>query len=121
MFVIERFKAINDRYGFAIGDEILAAFGKHLTQRFPHDGIFRWRGPSFLVVVERDQQLEAVRREVQRAFFGGLEHTARTGTRSVLLPIRWSWTLFPFTEATPIPAVLEQIDGYVDKQFTMSA
>lgn len=121
VFVIERLKAVNDRYGFAIGDEILAVFSRRLLQRFPNDAIFRWRGPSFLLILETGHPIEVVRREIQRAIFGSLEHTARMGTRSVLLPIHWSWTLFPVTASTPVAMVLQDIDHYVAKQFTMSA
>lgn len=49
---IDRFKDINDRYGHAVGDACLVRMATLLTETFrPQDGLFRWGGDEFLVVV----------------------------------------------------------------------
>lgn len=49
---IDRFKDINDRYGHSVGDACLVRMATLLTETFrPQDGLFRWGGDEFLVVV----------------------------------------------------------------------
>jgi diguanylate cyclase (GGDEF)-like protein len=49
---IDRFKDINDRYGHAVGDSCLIRMAGLLTETFrSQDGLFRWGGDEFLVVV----------------------------------------------------------------------
>jgi diguanylate cyclase (GGDEF)-like protein len=49
---IDRFKDINDRHGHAVGDACLVRMATLLIETFrPQDGLFRWGGDEFLVVV----------------------------------------------------------------------
>jgi diguanylate cyclase (GGDEF)-like protein len=51
-FDLNKFKAINDHYGHRIGDKILIAFAKFLTNNFkPKDFCCRLHGDEFCVVV----------------------------------------------------------------------
>ena len=50
---INRFQAINDRYGHQIGDELLIAVGQRLTDRLrPGDTLARLSGDEFVVLCE---------------------------------------------------------------------
>lgn len=116
VFVIERLQPIIERYGFAMGDEILKLFSQHLVERFPNKAIFRWRGPSFLVLLGQDGH-----GEIQKAVSGSLEHTVKTGMRSVFLPIRWTWTIIPVTPSSEVNLVVGEIDRFVGKQVVTPA
>ncbi|MDO3383449.1 histidine kinase N-terminal 7TM domain-containing diguanylate cyclase [Gilvimarinus algae] len=49
---IDHFKALNDRYGHPVGDEVLVYIGEFLrTQLRESDGIFRIGGEEFLVIL----------------------------------------------------------------------
>jgi diguanylate cyclase len=49
---IDRFKAINERFGHASGDELLRAFGRRLQNRLlPEERAARWGGDQFVVIL----------------------------------------------------------------------
>jgi diguanylate cyclase (GGDEF)-like protein len=49
---LDRFKAINDRYGHRVGDEALAATARNLTAVLRgSDAVFRWGGEEFAALV----------------------------------------------------------------------
>jgi diguanylate cyclase (GGDEF)-like protein len=47
---LDHFKDINDKYGHQVGDEVLAAAVRYLTQHLrPYDKVFRYGGDEFLI------------------------------------------------------------------------
>ncbi len=49
---IDNFKALNDTYGHAVGDEVLMTFSKVLQQRVAYnDHLIRWGGEEFLIIL----------------------------------------------------------------------
>lgn len=74
---IDHFKAINDRYGHASGDEVLVRVGavlQHCVRR--DDLVARWGGEEFLILLpqtnltEASEIAERIRQEVARTVFG---------------------------------------------------
>ena len=52
---LDKFKAINDRFGHQTGDRILVEFGKILTRAFhPSRLVARLAGDEFMIVIEED-------------------------------------------------------------------
>jgi len=46
-FVVDRVDQINNKYGYAAGDQILQMFSQRLAHHFSaKDKLFRWRGPA---------------------------------------------------------------------------
>lgn len=67
---LDHFKAINDRYGHAIGDQVLAAcVGYAKTHLRPFDRIFRYGGEEFVIAMP-GVDLESARRIVERIRIG---------------------------------------------------
>jgi diguanylate cyclase (GGDEF)-like protein len=63
---VDHFKAINDGFGHGIGDRVLAALGRLLSEHVrPSDVIGRYGGEEFVVVL-RDAGFEAARRVAER-------------------------------------------------------
>lgn len=64
LFVIDldRFKSVNDRFGHSVGDEVLTAVVRRLTEGLrPHDTVARWGGEEITVLapgVKGRRQLE---------------------------------------------------------------
>jgi len=52
---LDHFKSVNDRFGHAVGDQCLKAFGAHLTGiAGPQDLVARFGGEEFIVLVSGD-------------------------------------------------------------------
>lgn len=92
LLCVDRVEVINSRFGFSVGDRILMLFGQHVAQRLSRaDRLFRWRGPTFLALLDRSGPEVSVRAEVARMVSARLEQQIDLGGRSVLLPIGASW------------------------------
>ena len=116
LFSVNRVAVINTRFGFAIGDKILMLFGQHVAQRLlPNDQLYRWRGPSFLALVERDGPEMPVRAEIARLVSARLEQTVELGDRSVLLPIDASWMLVSLANSS-VESISKKLDAFLTAQ-----
>ncbi len=51
LFDLDNFKAINDRYGHAVGDSILSVFARTLTDNLPKDTFGRLGGEEFAAIL----------------------------------------------------------------------
>jgi diguanylate cyclase len=50
MVDLDRFKAVNDKYGHAVGDNVLISFARFLMAHLrPYDKLFRYGGEEFLI------------------------------------------------------------------------
>jgi diguanylate cyclase len=65
-FSVDALEAINDRYGRAVGDNILNAFAATLQQAFDDEELIRWSGNEFLFIV-RDLPASAARLRTEQA------------------------------------------------------
>lgn len=111
LLCVERVEVINSRFGFSVGDRILMLFGQHLAQHLSKsDRLFRWRGPGFLVILDRAGPEMSVRAEIARIVSTRLEQEIELGGRSVLLPIGSSWMLMSLANAS-----VEQVTQKLDK------
>ncbi len=83
MIDVDHFKAINDTYGHALGDQVLRHVAQVLTAAVrASDDVGRWGGEEFLVLLAEADAREAVaaadrlREQVERAAFQGDDLTA---------------------------------------------
>lgn len=115
VFLVERLQSINLRFGYAVGDHVLVSFAQMLAQKLPAaDPVFRWSGPAFVAVLQREEPLEKIRAEIARIILPRLEKTVHFGYRTVLLPISATWTVLPML---PAPSLLfNRIDSFLASQ-----
>ena len=59
---LDDFKAINDAFGHAVGDEALLNTSAILRETFPDCPVIRWGGDEFVVAVFGDRDVEDIRR-----------------------------------------------------------
>lgn len=115
--VVNRVQAVNARFGYTVGDRILAAtadhFRKNLTSR---DQLFRWHGPCLLAVLDRPERIDQVRSAIRRFADDRLESTVELGQRSVLIPVSASWSVLPVT--SPLDALLKRLEAFTATQFS---
>jgi diguanylate cyclase (GGDEF)-like protein len=113
--VVDRIQHINLRYGRGAGDEVLRYFAGIVRRQLPRkDPIFRWTGPSIVVLLRRPGRIEEVRRELSLLRNYEFEYTIEIPGRSVLLPIAARWSLLPLT--APPPVLIHKIDSFVGQQ-----
>lgn len=81
MLDLDRFKLVNDTYGHATGDQVLAAFARRAQGALRHgDWIGRWGGEEFLCVLPQTDPREArgvidrLRRELEVDAFAAAGH-----------------------------------------------
>jgi diguanylate cyclase (GGDEF)-like protein len=81
MIDLDRFKAVNDRYGHPVGDQVLGRLSGLLRARLRQaDVVGRYGGEEFAVVLEDLGGPDAVRLlERVRAEFAAIEHRPRDG------------------------------------------
>lgn len=115
--VVNRLEAVNARFGYAIGDQALAIVAEHFRGALhADDKLYRWNGPALLAVMSRKAAAGTVRDEVRRFAEKKLEKIFVIGSRSVLLPISVSWTIFPI--ARPVDALLRKVELFTAAQIS---
>ena len=72
MFIdLDRFKAINDTYGHAVGDKVLQAVAQRLSEQMRSgDTICRWGGDEFLYLLVNPQSRENIERIARKVLDG---------------------------------------------------
>lgn len=92
---IDHFKEVNDRYGHAFGDQVLAMTATLLRDHLRHwDGAYRYGGEEFAVLLrhctaEQAQQVaERVRQGVERKIVQELNCVVTVSVGAVSLPVR---------------------------------
>ena len=115
--VINRLQVVNARFGNAIGDQVLGVAAEHFRAALlADDKLYRWQGPALLAVLNRTEDIGTVREEVRRFAEKKLEKSFSIGTRSVLLPISASWTIFPLVP--PLDALLRKVEIFTAAQIS---
>ena len=109
IFTLQRLPAINARFGYSVGDRMLLVEGQFLAKQFPNDRLFRWLGPSLLMVLERPASTEAVRSEVGRTSAGSFQVNVDLHSRSVLIPVSASWQLVASSEYSSAAEFLDAL------------
>ncbi len=114
LYVIDHLHGLNARFGRAIGDQTIQMFARHLT-KFTASGdvVFRWSGPAFLILVQREGSLEMVRRELAPIASARLEMTVEARGRAVLLPVNFSWTFMQIPQNGKVSAVVDKLDAFL--------
>jgi diguanylate cyclase (GGDEF)-like protein len=112
---IDRIQILNTRFGYEVGDEIMRYFAGFLkSQLQSKDLLFRWTGPVLAGLVFRPNRLERVRDEIGRIMELKYEHTVRTPSRTILLPISVRWALFPMMASPRL--LTEKIENFITFQ-----
>lgn len=112
-FGVDRMEAINMRFGFRSGDDILVLFAQHLAQRLnPGDTIFRWRGPCFVVLTGRQGSESSLAVEARRILGPRLEHSVKMGEREIVMPVTASWTMMTLLPESCPDEALRKLDEF---------
>ena len=106
---LDRFKAINDRFGHAVGDETLLAVGSRLREVLrPHDTVARLGGDEFVVLCEDLEDDRAAVRVAERVL-AALERPILCGDHAVVSSASIGIALTRRSDTTP-DALLRDAD-----------
>ena len=110
VFAVRRLDAINTRFGFQAGDEVLRAISDQLATVFARNHVlFRWRGPYLVALIDRKSAESRVTPELQRLASTRLQHTLAMKDREVLLSVSLVWALVPL-QAKSIDDMVRSLD-----------
>lgn len=113
VFGIERMAVINARFGYRVGDQMIAGLKQHLTDNLPEaDRLFRWRGPYLLALIERD--MAAGLPSLEMALIGAWcsEYEIKTHDREALIPVSVGWQMFPLRNFTGVEDLVDELDSW---------
>ncbi len=111
---IDQFKAINDQHGHLVGDEVLKAVARTIKERSrPYDGIGRWAGDEFLIVLPGVTAINA--EKAAKRILDGITATSIALPDSTLLHIRISAGVATVSKVTAAAAVLDDIIQRADE------
>jgi GGDEF domain-containing protein len=112
IFVIDRLRHINSRFGQSVSDRLIALFLQRLTGLLPEDRLFRWGEASFLALLERRASEDEVCREIERVLFRRLVETFTVKNQSVMIPISATWRVVSIA-AMDCDATITTLDAFV--------
>jgi GGDEF domain-containing protein len=113
IFVIDRLRHINSRFGQPVGDRIVALFLERLAGVLStEDRLFTWGECSFAALLERRGSEDDVRRQVERILFRRLVETFTVKEQSVVVPISATWSVVPVAEMG-CDAIVSRLDSFV--------
>lgn len=92
---VQRMDYVNARFGSKIASEVLLFCSQLIASRLiqPADRLFRWKGPAFVALLQRDDSLIDVRQEVRRLVGSRVHFEWRNG--SLLLSIGLAGDVIP--------------------------
>lgn len=114
VFYVHRMSLINARFGEEIGNEILVYCSQHIATTLirPKDLLFRWSGPVFVAILERDESAPAVAGEVRRVVSAPLSRFFDNSSRTMYLPIRLTAETFAAANQE-YASLAEQISHFI--------
>ena len=117
VFCIDRFRAMEARFGRPAAEEVILFYSVHLAQGLTAgDQLFRWSGPAFLAVIERPNSIEAVRRETASLASVRLEKVLHVRARTALVIVSAAWNVLPVPGALSLDQLVRQIDSFVEER-----
>jgi GGDEF domain-containing protein len=114
LFIVDRLRILNGRFGRAISDQVLMLVAQHLGQTLPGDSsLFRWSGSAFLAILPAGVTGNAAKKQMQHVVATRLEKSIETGGRSLLLPIALSFMLQQISPSDSAENVFRGLDKMV--------
>jgi GGDEF domain-containing protein len=116
-FYVQRMPRLNARYGDKVANELLFLCAQRLVNNLLHanDQLFRWRGPAFVAILEREDGFQDVQREVRQRIESRFQCELRGG--ALLVSIELASTVILTSKGT-LPELLEQVEGFFTVQST---
>ena len=113
-FYLHRMNLANARFGKAIGDHQVIVFcSQHLSTLINStDSLYRWTGPAFVAILQRQESAVKVSGEIQRIVSTPLSRFFETASRTVYLPVKMTGDVFETRHQT-YAKLTDQIEKFI--------
>jgi GGDEF domain-containing protein len=113
--VLGKMQAINSRFGYAVGDELLCEFAARVVGRLcNHSHFYRWSGPSIIGVLQRTEPLHVIRTEISRVTEVPVCKSLASGLQNAFITTSAAWLVLE--AAPPATDLIRKIDQFVTEQ-----
>ncbi len=113
MVVLDRLEAINVRFGYKAGDEMLVAVKQHLTRSAGSgDQWFRWRGPCLVALMQRDGSETEVGEELSALTSGRIEQRVKIKDRQLTVPVLTCCAAFDLNGVPSVDDLICQLNDF---------
>lgn len=119
MLDMDNLKWVNDRYGHAVGDELLAYFASVLREQIrPLDRLYRWGGDEFLLIMP-GAKVDGVAARLSALIEAAAPLTLNQAHGGEKVPLALSLGAESYSRADQLPATIERADAtmYADKRY----
>ena len=120
VFGVRRLDAINARFGFQAGDDVLRVVTQHLAEYFARDYLlFRWRGPCVICIMEKKMPMPLMVAEVKRVASMRLQQNMTMKNRDAIVAISMSCALISL-ESDSVEDVVARLEDFITAQILES-
>lgn len=113
--VLSKLQAVNLRFGYSVGDEVLCEFAARVAGSLCNDAQFyRWNGPTLIAILKRTEPLHVLRAEVGRILEEPIVKSLAGGTQNAFITL--SATSLVLALARPAGDLIKRIDAFVTSQ-----
>ena len=111
LFYVERLGLVNERFGSAAGDAVVAELVSRIAQLLSNgESLYRWAGAGFMGLFQRES-VKGLRTEVDHHVPARFEKTIELAHRTALIKVSCKWDLFVFSSGEPIVDMISGIDA----------
>jgi GGDEF domain-containing protein len=115
-FRLQRADHILTRFGEAARDQMVTVIGEVLKSiEGPDDRLMRWKGPSFVMLVNSPDHLIFVRRRIAAAVSKIGQRYVELGKNSALLAVGVDWTVFQQARYASLDLVFADVDAFLNE------
>jgi GGDEF domain-containing protein len=113
--VLGKLHAINARFGYAVGDEVLCEFAARIVGRLcSRAAFYRWSGPTILGILQRSEPLHIIRAEASRVVEAPISKTLMNGQQNAFITTSASSLIIAVDP--PASELISRIDTFVHRQ-----
>jgi GGDEF domain-containing protein len=118
VLVLDQLRALNARFGRAVGDRVLGLVAGDLSREFEDFGeLHRWNGPAFaLLANENLRTTSALDEQIKSVAAHRIEKTVAVEGRSIHFKISFSWETHLVQAGWSVATLTRMLDDYVDSR-----
>lgn len=110
--VLSKLQAVNLRFGYTVGDELLCEFAARVAGTLCRDAqFFRWSGPAVIAILKRNQPAHMVQAELSNLLESPIMKSLSGSTQNAFITLSATGVVLPAT--SPACDIIKRIDNYV--------